>query len=75
MFYTKTHAPYLIKLLSGLCVCVSHNASLRGEDDNFVERCELLEEVVDARAFLEPPACRQLQTECLLRRLDVTTFI
>ena len=46
-----------------LCVCRTHHASLCSEDDDLVERRELLEQVVDARTLLKPPTCRQLETQ------------
>lgn len=43
--------------------CPAHQAGLRGEDDDLVERSQLLEQVVDTWTLLEPPAGRELQTE------------
>lgn len=41
----------------------THHARLRGEDDYFVQGCQLLEQVVDARPFLEAPASHQLKAK------------
>jgi len=46
-----------------VCVYTPYHASLCSEDDDLVERCELLEQVVDARSFLKAPTCRQLETK------------
>lgn len=42
---------------------VSYHAGLSSEDDDLIERRQLLEQVIDTRTFLKAPASGQLDTQ------------